>query len=85
MLRPSLDQLILQLGGFLPLGLELAPVLGGKVVLGSCNPEKLDLVKKLISKKQAGQHSLPLSATTWAARSLAGDSGSDAAQKKVAW
>jgi hypothetical protein len=31
-LRPSLDQLILQLGCFLPLGLELALVLDSKII-----------------------------------------------------
>jgi hypothetical protein len=34
-LQPSLDQLILQLGSFLPLDLELVLVLGGKLLLGS--------------------------------------------------
>jgi hypothetical protein len=45
-LRPSLDQLILQLGGFFPLGLELARVLSGKIFLGIYIPESMDLVKK---------------------------------------
>jgi hypothetical protein len=64
MLRPSLDQLILQLGGFLPLGLELALVLDSEIVLGSYNPESMDLAKKIVSEKQTGQRGLPLSAVT---------------------
>jgi hypothetical protein len=75
--------LILQLGGFFPLGLELALVLGGKIVLGSYNPENMDLVKTIVSGKQTGQHGLPLSAATWAARSLAVAFGSTASQKGV--
>jgi hypothetical protein len=35
MLRPSLDQLILKLSGFFPLGLELVLMLEYKLVLGS--------------------------------------------------
>lgn len=40
-LSPSLDQLILKLSGFLPLGLELALVLEYKLILGSL--ERCDL------------------------------------------
>jgi hypothetical protein len=34
-LQPSLDQLILQVGGFIPLGFQLTLVLGGQLFLGS--------------------------------------------------
>jgi hypothetical protein len=50
-LRPSLDQLILQLGGLLPLGLQLALVLDSEIVLGSYNPENIDLAKNITSEK----------------------------------
>jgi hypothetical protein len=54
-LRPNLDQLILQLGGLFPLVLELALVLGGKIVLGSYSPESMDLAKEQVTdEKQAG-------------------------------
>jgi hypothetical protein len=82
-LTPSLDQLILQLGGFLPLGLELALVLDSDVILGSYNPESMNLARKIMSEKQTGQRGLPLSAATWAARSSEEASGSAAAQKRL--
>jgi hypothetical protein len=82
-LRPSLDQLILELGGFFPLGLELALVLGGKLILSSYNPKSMGFVKRITSEKKTGQRCLPLSTATWAARSSAGASGRAAAQKKL--
>jgi hypothetical protein len=82
-LRPSLDQLILELGGFFPLGLELALVLGGKLILRSYNPKSMGFVKRITSEKKTGQRCLPLSTATWAARSSAGASGRAAAQKKL--
>jgi hypothetical protein len=38
-LQPNLDQLILELGGFAPLGFQLALVLGEQLFLFSCISE----------------------------------------------
>jgi hypothetical protein len=46
MLHPSLDQLVLEFSGFIPLGLQLALVLENQHILFSCNPEWRRFSKK---------------------------------------
>jgi hypothetical protein len=60
MIRPSLDQLILKISGFIPLGLELVLVLKFKLIPSNYNPKDMSLVQKKASEKTNRQARLTL-------------------------